>query len=192
VTVAKVRPYVHLVRTWVNDRPNASQLWAAFDNAVAALVDTAGPIARTTHRSSERLAIRDLQRVFADVGPRPIVETVSAMVILWEREPHVFKSDRAYWVQIARRVRGLTERHCGTYWNEGQKRTVRVYRDGKATAMELLGRMLVESLGAIGLRIGQLEAAEGQLQENARRSVEAAFAAAAGQVVVSPPAAACR
>jgi hypothetical protein len=95
------------------------------------------------------------------------------MVLMQEREPRAFKSDRAFWVQTSRRFRGLGTRHAVKYLGKGG-RVHRVYRDPNQQAAVTLGRWLVEAVGVLGINIHRAATAELDAQAQALAAVHAA------------------
>jgi len=85
-----------------------------------------------------------------EVKPREVVEVTCAVVMLWELEPQRFRSDRAFWLQLARRVRGVTDVNYGERWDNVRQRVRRTYRELTPRASLILGRWLAETLGVGG------------------------------------------
>ena len=48
---------------------------------------------------------------------------------VWELEPRRFRSDQAFWVQLARRARGLTDVNFGERWDNVRGKVQRCYRE---------------------------------------------------------------
>ena len=67
-----------------------------------------------------------------------------------EMEPARFRSDKAFWLQLARRVRGLTDMNYGEGWDNTRQRVRRSYRELTPRASLLLGQWLAETLGVAG------------------------------------------
>jgi hypothetical protein len=123
----------------------------------------------------EVVAAKTMVAVSTAVKTKRIVETVLAMVIMWEREPRFFKSDRAAWIQIARRFRNLSDVACVTYHDAASGKTKRVYRNFPKLAGEALGQMLMEGLGAFGLHIHRSNEHEMQRVMDARAKATVAL-----------------
>ena len=60
---------------------------------------------------------------------------------MWELEPRRFRSDQAFWVQLARRVRGLTDVNFGERWDNARGKVRRCYRELTPRANITLGQM---------------------------------------------------
>ena len=68
-------------------------------------------------------------------------------------EPRTFRSDEAFWIQLARRVL-----HVGERWDHARQRVKRHYRELSPKAALFLGHWLATTLGVGGLaRIEQAE-----------------------------------
>lgn len=171
ITTHRLKGYVQLVRGWIA-RQRQDNLWNLFEGVWNNAVDQARAKLAEYHAGRPSLrhevqAADDLVRVAKDVPARRIVETLLAVAVMQEAEPRAFKSDRAFWCQAARRFRGLSDLHVGSYWNHQQGRVKRVYRDPKPRAAEALGHMLMQSLGPVGHRIMASVNAEHERRANA-------------------------
>jgi len=171
VTAFRLKPYIQSVRGWVA-RQRQDNLWQLFEVAWRDDVDHARAVlaeyraGRPSFRH-EVQAADDLVKVSGDVTARTAVETILAIAAMQQWEPRTFRSDRAFWCQAARRFRGLSDVHVGSYWDHKQGRVKRVYRDPKPKAGEALGRMLMRSLGAAGRKIAMSEQAAVQRRADA-------------------------
>ncbi len=179
ITAHRLKEYVQLVRGWVA-RQRQDNIWQLLEGAWAGDVDRARGIlaeyrAGRPSFGHEVQAANDLVKVAGDVPVRRVVETVVAMCVMQEYEPRTFKTDAAFWCQVARRFRGLSDVHVGSYWDNTQGRVKRVYRDPKPQAGIALGRMLVRSLGPVGHRIILTEQAARQRVADARHALAKAL-----------------
>lgn len=102
-------------------------------------------------------AARQVDAIAGTVPPAVVVETCLAMVLLWSDAPQRFRSDLAFSHQLARRVRGLTDVHAGTYWNAKTQRTGRVYRDVPPRTTLVLAVWLREAFDKAGVQLAMLE-----------------------------------
>jgi len=180
ITAARVQPYVAHVRNWVA-RQRRQDIWDAMEGAWAAAVERAR--ATLAEYRSGRASLRhevqaceDIVRVAEATPKRRIVETVVAMAVMLETEPRAFRSDDALRCQVARRFRGLSDVHCGSYWNNREGRVKRVYRDPKPKAGEALGQILMQHLGSAGPQIVRSEEAERRRAAEARATMHRALA----------------
>jgi hypothetical protein len=152
---AELRPYLRLVKARMAKNPDHIA-WVLLDERWRALVDHAeGTLADYAKGRAgsrfERAAADQIVKLAADVAPRDIVVVTGAMVMMQELAPRAFRSDRAFWVQLARRVRALTDRHIGERWDNARGRVRRCYRELSPRAAVILGRRLAETLGVGGI-----------------------------------------
>lgn len=86
---------------------------------------------------------------------------------MWEMEPGAFSSDKAFWVQLSRRVRALTDLNYGERYVHATGGVKRTYRDLSPRASIIFGKWLCDILGIGGLHIARLEKedAEGRAAE---------------------------
>jgi len=180
ITAHRLSAYAQLVRSWFARQADDSLPQKAESVLRAVVAEAEGVLAEyQTGRpmiKPQVEAARDLVKIAADADPQAIIETVTGMVIMREREPYLFKSDRGFWMQVARRYRALTDLHVGSYWNHVTGKTHRVYRDPNPAAGEALGRMLVEGIGIVGLKINAADLAEHQRLAVAKATFSAAAA----------------
>jgi hypothetical protein len=117
ITKAHLRPYLKAVRERIAKNPD-SPAWTTLDARWRALVDHAEGILGQFSRGRamnrfEVAAAREVVKLGKEVKPREVVEATCGMVAMWVIEPRKFRSDEAFWVQLARRVRGLTDVNFG-------------------------------------------------------------------------------
>jgi hypothetical protein len=180
ITKAQLNPYLKLVKARIAKNPEHVS-WVLLDERFRALVDHAQGIlaAYTKGRPGsrfERAAADQVVKLAEDVKPRDIVEATASMVVMQELAPSAFRSDRAFWVQLARRVRALTDRHIGERWDNVRGRVRRCYRELTPRAALILGRWLAETLGIGGQHIARLYKAERQKQAEERQQLHDALA----------------
>jgi hypothetical protein len=177
---AQLWPYLKRVQKRIAKNPD-SVAWVTLDERWRALTDHArGVLARfATGRAGvryERLAAQEIVKLADDVPPRAVVEVTAAMVLMWEMEPRQFKSDQAFWLQLARRVRGLTDMNYGEGWDNVRQRVRRSYRELTPKASLILGQWLATALGVAGQYMARAERAEVEKQESERRALHEALA----------------
>lgn len=159
ISVAELKPYVAWLEAWIARRKSGDtirkhlrELWkAAVTWAEGETRAHAGRLAKAYHRGTWR----DILKVAGEVDADKIAMTCVAMVVMREQHPSRFKSDRAFWVQLARRFRTLTDHHVATYWDNAQGRQKRVYRNPGPRQGEYLGSTLGKTFGAVGLKIAE-------------------------------------
>lgn len=178
VTAAKLKPYRKVIRDWINQRPK-DDVWPVLEEGWRRIVEKAMGELRAWDRGKcmirwHRLAYEAIRNVADTAEPRDVVETVVAMAFLMMEDERLFRSDRAFRIQLARRFRSLTDVHCGTWFNEATGRVHRCYRDFPPKAAEFLGRFLMETLGTAGIAIWrEIERERQERQEASRRMLEA-------------------
>jgi hypothetical protein len=124
----------------------------------------------------ERRAAYEIAKLAEEVKPREVVEVTAAMVMILELEPRQFRSDRAFWIQLARRVRGITDVNFGERWDNLRGRVRRCYREVTPRASEILGRWLAETLGVGGQHIARVQKTEWEKKANETRELREALA----------------
>lgn len=174
IGVQHIRRYLPIIRKRINANAS-SPLWPFMESDWRALIARAeeevadkGPYER-----HKRLAAEELIKVAKDVPFARVLETVTAMVFLWDEEPRLFPSDDSFRVQVARRVRALTNLNCGTIYDHKERRVRRFYRDIPFKAARFLGQQVVELLapGCLGIvRVEQRERAQAEANEAAKKA----------------------
>ena len=179
VTKAQLKPYLKLVKARMSKNPE-SIAWVTLDERWRALVDHAeGVLAEFAKGrpgfSYERLAAQEVVKLAGDVKPRAVVEVTAAMVMMRELEPRYFRSDQAFWIQLARRVRGTTDLHIAERWDNARQRVRRHYRELNPRAALTLGRWLAKTLGIGGHHLARMELAERERKANEARELHDAL-----------------
>lgn len=175
VTKSHVKPYLELVKARVAKNPH-SPAWTTLQARWRALVDHAEHISAQYERGRpgsriERLAAQEIIKLAKDVEARAVVEMTMAMVMMRELNPRCFRSDRAFWVQLGRRVRGLADLNYGERYVHATGKVRRCYRELSPRAGTVLGRWLAETLGVGGLHLARLEQADHEKQLAERRDL---------------------
>lgn len=179
VTKAQVNPYLTLVKNRIAKNPH-SPAWTTLEARWRALVDHAAHIVAEYERGRpgsriERLAAQEIIKIGKSVTARAVVEMTMAMVMMRELHPRHFRSDRAFWVQLGRRVRGLTDLNYGERYVHATGKVKRCYRELSPRAGIVLGRWLAETLGVGGLHLARLEQADHKKQLAERRNLHDAL-----------------
>lgn len=164
ITTEHLRPHVDLVRSYVA-RHGGEESWAKLEAALNVVAkDAAGVVAESTSgrpfHFAHAAAAAELVRVVQTADPRAIIETVAAMTILQQREPGLFQCDEAFWVQTARRFRGLSPATKQRHYSRAAERVKTHSRDPRLDVAVRLGKLLCSTLGVIGTRISDGENAE--------------------------------
>lgn len=179
VTKAQVKPYVALVKARIAKNPHSSA-WTTLETRWRALVEQAERIVAGYERGRpgsrvERLAAQEVIKLGRSVEARAVVEMTMAIVVLRELHPNCFRSDRAFWVQLGRRVRGITDVNFGERYVHTTGKVRRCYRELSPRAGIVLGRWLAETLGLGGLHLARLEQADHEKQLAERRDLHNAL-----------------
>ncbi|MDH4981872.1 hypothetical protein [Hyphomicrobium sp. D-2] len=180
ITKAQVRPYQTLVRARIAKNPH-NPAWTALETRWRALVDHAEHVIAEYERGRagsqvERLVAREIVKLGNTTEPRIVVEVTMAMVMLREFRPCCFRSDHAFWVQLGRRVRGLSDLNFGERYVHATGKVKRCYRELSPRAAVVLGRWLAETLGIGGLYLARLDRAEHEKQNAEQRDLHKALA----------------
>ena len=179
ITRARLAPYLKMVKARIGR--NAENIaWVTLDERWRALVDHAeGVLARFASGKAgvrfERMAAQEVVKLAKEVEPRVVVEVTAAMVLMQEFEPRAIRSDAAFWIQLARRVRSLTDLHVGERWDNVRQRVRRHYREMSPKAAIIMGRWLAEALGVGGQHIARVEQAEREKKAKERVSLHEAL-----------------
>jgi hypothetical protein len=180
ITVDALKPFARWVRQIIRAQPNTAEI----DAALATLWEDRVLEARRylaefeAGRAKSRVQVRayqELVRVAEDVPADKIVDTVAGMQAMMERHPRRFASDRAYWQQVCRRVRGLTDLSAIRRYSPTEDRIRFVYRDIPAKAATLFGQMCVVTLGEAGTHCNRLEQEEAERPRRARAALRRAM-----------------
>lgn len=102
----------------------------------------------------------NVEKIGVAASETEIIETVLAMYLLQEENPHRFRSDAAFSGQLVRRVRALAPVNIGESYNHKTGKIRRVYRDAKPKTVAILAGLLQETFGAAGLIVARLEKQE--------------------------------
>ena len=149
-TKAQLKPPLKMVRSRIAKNPN-SQAWVTLDRRWVALVDYAKGVVTcfesgTAGNRYELVAAREVVKLSGEVEPRQVAEVVAAMVIMEIMDPRWFKTDQAFWIQLARRVRSLTDLHVGEGWDHKRQRKRLRYHEFSPKAAIFLGHWLATAL----------------------------------------------
>lgn len=179
ITRKRLKPYLKIVHQRIEKNPH-SEAWATLDARWRALGDHAEGIIAAYQRGKpssriEVAAAYEVLKLAGDVPPRTVVETTLAMVVMLEMEPAAFTSDNAFWVQVSRRVRALTDLNFGERYVHATGSVKRTYRDLAPRASALFGKWLAELLGIGGLHVARLEKQDAERQATERENLHHAL-----------------
>jgi hypothetical protein len=180
VTKAELARCGRLVQARIAKNPN-SPGWSRLDDAWMHVVGHAKSIIAAEKQGKagyrpERIAAREVVTLADEASPREVVVCTLAMFVMLEMEPRRFRSDDAFRVQLARRVRRLTEANASFYFDPVADKGKRVYRDLPPRAARLFASWLAEALGGAGLHLAQLEIRDIEKGKQHRLEMRAALA----------------
>lgn len=172
VTKAELLPYLAVVHQRRAKNPN-SPVWGNIESRWFTLVDHCRRVAdaylggKATNRH-ERQACQEVVKLAEHVAASEVVDTALALYLMHEQAPRRFRSDDAFRCQLVRRLRGLTDVNAGTWFDHGTGKVKRVYRDLPANTSVVMGTMLAEVFGVVGLLLARKEQedAEKRRREN--------------------------
>lgn len=137
--------------------PN-SEAWTLMEMAWAEIVAEARTVTnRPTANRYERRAANEILGIDQGGSALAVIKTTLAMVYLWHDRPLRFCSDEAVRVQIARRVRVLSQCHIGLKYDHHTGSQVRIYREMPPKAAAIIGQKLMTAFGGIGMQLAALD-----------------------------------
>jgi len=171
VTVFELKPYRDRIAARRRKNPGnptwtlLAARWEALTTHAAARLDESAmgvPGSAYERRAAEQLmTLRDAVPAVA------VVDVALAMFAMAEHHPARFRSDRAFDLQLARRVRGLAEVNATSHWDAKEGRMKRTYRDVPPGVLVCMAKSLKLAFGVAGMRLAELDKkdAEGVLAE---------------------------
>lgn len=153
-----------------------SPLWDHLDSQWASLVTEAREDAdRRVGNRYQRSAAREILNIDADSTAHEIAVTTLAMFVLWHDMPWRFRSDAAFRLQLARRVRALSGRHIGHWYDHHTGKQKRIYREMTPKAGDIIGQKLSSAFGAVGFRLALLDERDREQARKAKDDLETAI-----------------
>ncbi len=157
ITITELKPFRDRAQARIA-KNEASPLWAHLNDQWDSLVADARTEAdRRVGNRYERSAAFEILNIDADSNPREIVVTTLAMFVLWHDVPSRLRSDAAFRLQLARRVRALSGRHVGQWHDHRTGKQKRIYREMTPKAGDIIGQKLSRIFGAIGFQFALLD-----------------------------------
>jgi hypothetical protein len=174
VTVAELAPYLRRIRGRIA-RNADSPVWAICDARWEMVVENAEATLRQFNGGAsgfrcERLAAQQVVKVAAEVAPRDVVTTTAALYLLQADHPHRFLSDKAFWFQLGRRVRGLASGNVRS-WAQPDGSIRKAYVELSPRAAECFAHWTAKALGPIGLHLARLEQQERDAVDQQRQEL---------------------
>lgn len=161
ITVTELRPYRKKVTARRAKNPHSPlwdilrQRWEAIGrNARRILGEHAKGKPQVSH---DVQAAHHLERTAATTEPDDVIDTALALYLMHEAKPKRFASDKAFTFQLARRIRGLTDVHAGTYFDATTGKVKRVYRDMAPRTLEAFAEPLKVAFGVAAMRLVELD-----------------------------------
>lgn len=170
ISHAELKPFRERVKARIEKNPD-SQLWdhlAAIWEAIAAAARHEA--ARSVGNRYQRSAAHEILNIDADSNASEIITTTLAMFVLHYEAPWRFRSDAAFRMQLARRVRTHTSRHTGRGFDHKTGRDKYFYREMTPKAGAIIGQKLASAFGAVGIQLALLDEKD---REEKRKSKEA-------------------
>jgi len=183
ITVHELEPFKDRVKARRAKNPS-NATWRLLDGRWEALKDHAkvtlnGYSSGRAAVSHERQTAEILKTLGESVEAPRVVDTVLAMFAFSDQRPGRFKSDKAFDVQLARRVRGLGNTSTGEAISTESGKAKRTYTEVPPRVLACLAATLKVAFGTAGLRFAELERrdaiglqTERQELQNALRELE--------------------
>ena len=170
IGITELKPFRDRVKARI-EKNRDNPLWDHLDALWGTLAEQASNDAeRQVGNRYQRSAAHELLNIDADSSPREIVVTALAMFVLWHDMPWRFRSDAAFRLQLARRVRALTRRHTGLVYDHATGKQRRIYREMTPRAGNIIGQKLSSAFGAAGFQLALLDERD---REEARKAKDA-------------------
>ncbi len=153
----ELRPYREAVRPIIA-RNRTTDALKITEERWTELLRRCGPVAagtdgRTAFHRPTTAAAQALVKLGKEASFDDVLETVAAVLLLQERNPRRFKSDRAFSVELARAVRGLGTLAVATQWDQKAGKVRGVYRRFPLPASLALAELVVTAIGMTAKRI---------------------------------------
>ena len=116
------------------------------------------------------LAAKEIVRVAVEPSAEDAWRTAVAMFLFREHEPTRFVSDKAFLVQLSRRVRHLSTINRGSYYDHVSGGTKLVWRDPNTRVAVLIGQALADTFGAAGVFFADQERKEADSKQAERNA----------------------
>jgi hypothetical protein len=161
VTVFELKPYRERISARRAKNPTnptwalLAARWEALTVHAAARLDASA--IGVPGLSYERQAAEQFITLRDTVPAVAVVDAALAMFAMGEHRPARFKSDKAFDIQLCRRVRGLAEVNASSHWDAKEGRVKRTYRDVPPRTMECMAESLKLVFGVAGMRLAELD-----------------------------------
>jgi hypothetical protein len=172
ITKADLKPYEDMVRRRIARNPT-NPTWEKMDARWGVLVHDCQNRLNSFNAGMAMAqqfvqAATEIVRLAEDVSPCDVVVTASAMFLMQTMAGHMFRSQAAFDIQLARRVRGLTASNATAYRDPKTGKARRIYRELSPRAAATMSEWLRMTFGVLGARLAHLEEQD-QRQADAER-----------------------
>jgi len=173
---AELKPYVASVqRRIANNADNAT--WRLCEAHWLGLVGQAREVIGQAERGFagnryERRAALEVVRLAEATSCRQITETIFALYLMQDAEPHRFCSDAAFRTQLVRRLSALAETKEK---NENVRRVMRAPLALPPRAIAIMASWVIAALGGVGVHLARLEAQNRVEQQTKRQALAKAI-----------------
>ncbi len=163
VTAAEAIRTAKHIEKWIKGRKDPETIWKSMATAWTLRLEDAKTELRHHERGgamiqTRRRAYEDIVSVGRDIDVKKIALRCCAVAYIAGHDQKRYVTDKAFFHQMARRFRTLTDANIATHWNPVTMKTKRVYRDTDPKRLEFLGELLAQTFGPIGLGIQCREA----------------------------------
>ncbi len=179
ILAADLKPYLRNLDKRQNASPNA-KLWEMLAARWGTVIGRCNGIladraAGTPTNNWQSQAAAEIVRVAEQTTAQKAWRTAVAMFLLREYEPRRFVTDRAFLVQLGRRVRHLAEANRGSFWDAVTGRTKFAYRDPNPRVAVLIGQWLADTFGVAGVYFAKQDMEEADQRKAERTAFHAAL-----------------
>jgi hypothetical protein len=180
VTVTELRQYRRKVAARREANPQ-STAWSILEERWSCILMQARETLRAweSGRACVRYSVQaahHLQAIAAAVPPAAVVEAALGMFLMFDAEPHRFRSDRAFDHQLVRRVRGLAPSSSGSFWNQRTQRVHRVYKDVPPKTVQAIAHHLRGAFASAGLQLARIDRTQPDAAAEERKRLQDALA----------------
>lgn len=175
ITKAELEPYLRRVEARVAKNPE-SDLWGILEASWLSIVsDARVSAAQRVGNRYERSAANEIAAVAQSAESASVIRTILAVVLLWNDFPQRFASDNALRVQLARRVRAISQSHVGLRYDHRTGRQIRIYREMTPKAAAIFGQKLMIAFGGVGLKLAALDERDRKAASDTKQQLAAAL-----------------
>lgn len=169
----ELRPYIALVRNRKDRNPD-NPAFPAVVTAWLNLVEDATARVAASERGEamnrhNRIVAYEIAKLGQEVEPDVVAETGLALFMIWEMDPHRFRSDRAFRHQLVRCIRRLAKSKSTYIPKEGAFVSGNYILPPKATAK--FADLLTAAFGGAGVMLARKERADVEARRKNREEL---------------------